>query len=314
MSTFPVELAPDNIRVDPDTGVTEIVEFFGDGPDRIFGTRHIPAGPVIGGLLICSSIHAELLNSYRMEIKLARNVAARGIAVQRFHYRGHGNSGEDVEGVTYDGMVRDAVTAAEHLREGGPAITSFLGTRWGALIAGSAAARFDGATLALWEPVVSAQQFFREAFRQRLIGDYVREGRVEGAPPDDVATEMQNRGFVEVMGYTINAALQATSEGRTLAGELGGAPRRVFIGQIGITNEPRVAYRKLMDAWQEAGFEVHVEIHRQEEISWFLPNARRTQETRQPLIEATADWLVEAHRQMAGLSAVAPSKGERNGR
>jgi hypothetical protein len=302
MSGFSIDRNREGVRVDPDTGTIEVVEFFGDGPGRIFGTRHLPAVPVIGGLVICSSIHAELLSSYRMEVALARAVAPRGIAVQRFHYMGHGHSDGRTEDVLYEGMVRDALAAAERLQHDGIEVTSFLGTRWGALPAASAVSRFDEAALALWEPVLSGEQFFREAFRARSISD-LRDGGGFGASHIDTDEEMRSRGFVEVTGFPIHSALYETSTARTLAEELGDTPRPLFIGQIGRGKEPRASYRNAMDGWRNAGLEVHLQIHRQEEISWFLPSARRKQDTNQPLIEATADWLVKTSRRTAPSSA-----------
>ena len=53
---------------------------------------------MLGGVVACPSIYQDLFAGYRDEVLLARSLAARGIAVQRFHYRGAGHSDGDVAG------------------------------------------------------------------------------------------------------------------------------------------------------------------------------------------------------------------------
>ena len=298
MSISAPNLEREGMRVDPETGTTEIVEFFGAQSQRLFSTRYIPARPPIGGLLVCPSIYAEHLNSYRMEVTLARLVAARGIAVQRFHYRGHGHSDGAPKDVSFQTMVQDAIDAASRLEGSGVTVGAFHGTRWGALIAASAARRSETGAVALWEPVMSADDYFREAFRAHRIGG-LREGGGQ-APRDTVGTEMQERGFAEVVGFPIYPAFVESSRGRTLESELSDGLHQIFIGQIGKAREPRPSYRRAIEAWRTANLEVHLEVHRQEEISWFLPNARRKQETRRPLIEATVNWLIATIKSQRG--------------
>src|SRR3989304_5088377 len=92
--------------------VHETAGFFGLPGERLFGGTHLPAGAIHGGLVISSSIGPEQLTSYRNEVVLARRLAAAGVAVQRFHYRGSGHSdGEDVD-LTLGTMVGGAAAAA----------------------------------------------------------------------------------------------------------------------------------------------------------------------------------------------------------
>src|SRR5207253_10522741 len=118
------------------------------------------------GVVICSSICNDFLHNYRREVELARELAANGIAVARFHYRGLGNSDGDEAAVTFDSMVDDAREATAHLRAlTGVSKVSFLGSRFGAPIAAALASGEVGAPLVLVDPTVEASKFFREAWR-----------------------------------------------------------------------------------------------------------------------------------------------------
>lgn len=287
-------------RIDADTGVTERVEFFGSGTERIFGTRYLPGGTIKGGLVVCSSIHAEMLNAYRREVLLARAVAGRGVVVQRFHYRGQGHSDGESSEMTFERLVDDAVTAAARLsEETGVASPAFLGTRFGALVAAAAVSRYEGAPLVLWDPIMDGEQFFKDAFRATMMSA-VKEQRGNAQSTANLLKDIEREGFTDVLGYAVHAQLLESTKGRSLAVELKGEPRPIFIGQIGRSSEPRPQYRHAIEDWTKLGFEVHLEILRQDEISWFLANERKLQESRQPLADASVDWLAES---IAGATA-----------
>ena len=67
-------------------GGREEVEFFGDG-ELLFGCRHVPAGDVRGGLVVCPPIFSDSGANYQREVRLGRQLAGAGIVVQRFHPR-----------------------------------------------------------------------------------------------------------------------------------------------------------------------------------------------------------------------------------
>ena len=239
------------VRTDGETGTREIVEFFGSRSEKLFGCRYIPGRAAIGALVICSSIHAEHLNSYRTEVLLGRAVAARGIAVERFQYRGHGHSDGESADATFETMVEDALDAVERIvATTGTSKLAFLGTRWGALIAAAAAYRYPGVPLALWDPVTTTDQFFKDAFRAKRIHE-LRQG-IEASSSEELLAQLRTQGLVDVFGYPIDRATYDSSVGRTLAGELGESERPVFIGQIGPGKDPRGHYRRVMEGWSTA--------------------------------------------------------------
>ena len=73
------------------TATTE-VRYLGPEGARIITVTHRPAGPVRGAVVIASPIQSEYLKNNRREVLIGRELAERGIAVRRFHYRGMGLS------------------------------------------------------------------------------------------------------------------------------------------------------------------------------------------------------------------------------
>ena len=152
-------------RTNIDTGTNDELSYFGGPGRRLYGCLHTPLRQeLIGGVVICSPTLVDFDRIYRREFSLAVSLAARGFAVQRFHYRGSGNS-EDIAGdATLETMAEDALTAAERLTDKtGADRLGFVGTRLGAFVSAAAARRHGSAPLSLWEPVVDPR--FTSAMR-----------------------------------------------------------------------------------------------------------------------------------------------------
>ncbi|HEY8547118.1 MAG TPA: alpha/beta hydrolase, partial [Acidimicrobiales bacterium] len=146
----------------------EEVELFGGAPGGglTFGCRHMPASEdVTAGVVICPPTHGDAAINYHREARLGRWLARAGVATQRFHYRGTGESDRlPPPGITFSTLVDDARQAAELLRERcGLERIGFLGTRVGALVAARAAAELDGAPLVLWQPVVDPRRYVNDS-------------------------------------------------------------------------------------------------------------------------------------------------------
>src|SRR4030095_10291544 len=129
-----------------------------------------PAHGASAGVLICPALHSDFERAYRMDVLLSRALSAHGYAVHRFHYRGHGNSEGVASEVTFETMREDALAAAQRLRRVAKVEPrAFVGTRWGALVAASAASEHDGAPLVLWEPTMQAARYLRAGGRERAV-------------------------------------------------------------------------------------------------------------------------------------------------
>jgi alpha/beta superfamily hydrolase len=291
-----VEQDPDAaVRVDPDAGVEDIVRFAGPVGRRLFTTLHLPPGRPAASLVMCSSMHSEFERNYRREVVVARGLAARGIAVIRFHYRGTGNSDDGSE-VTLDSMTEDASVATGWLAERTGVTPMFLGTRWGALVASAAANRVDGTPLVLWEPVVDAAAYFREAIRARAMGS-LKEGGSGGRGAHALEEELARLDHVDVLGYPIRRALHDSAVGRTLAGQVGDRPRPILVVQLGgRPQDLKREYSAMVERWRKMGFPVETGRVAIREAWWFTGERYEPTERRPAtleLAETTARWLLD---------------------
>ena len=242
-------------------------------------------------MVLCSSIHAELMSNYRKEVLLATRLAEQGIAVQRFHYRGTGNSEGSEEQVTLDAMQDDARTWARTLqRAASVEDVAFFGMRSGALVAGGAAAGFAGAPVALWQPVVDPMQYFREIFRARRMRE-LKAGRQPAAT--SLTDELAAAGMVDVLGYTVQRTLYDSTTDRRLTDEMGPSPRRVLLVQIERSPELNGTHRAAVDAWRGDGWEVDTQVVVHEPAWWFVGEDWKAEEIREEttlLVDTTVDW------------------------
>jgi acetyl esterase/lipase len=272
-------------RIDDRAGIAEEARFFGEAEELLYGCLHRPLGRVLGGVVICCSIHAELQESYRSEVLLARALARRGLAVQRFHYRGAGHSDGDPAQMTFERMRADALAAVARLRDdAGVSRPALLGARLGGLVAAAAARDLDGALVALWEPVQDPARYFREAVRARLI-HRLRTGEAGGP-----GGELGGASVVDILGYPVHRALYDSACARTLAGELSDRPRPVLLVQLSRSRDLRPDHRRLIDALGAAGLQVEVRIVAEQPGWWF---ARGTAHSLGPAGAATMGWLVD---------------------
>lgn len=264
------------------------------GQPAMLGFTHTPLDvPPVAGVVICSSLHADFIQNYRKEVLLSRALSARGLAVQRFHYRGSGNSSGSAENITFESLRDDALAAAEQLRtQAEVPQVAFLGTRFGALVAAAAAATSDG-PLVLWEPVLRAEGYFREAFRARMIRE-LKQGAVSAPSIDPLLEELRSTGSVEVLGYTIHRSLYESSVGKALVDELGKRPRPVLLVQISRASELRSDLGSLVSASTADGLTFETRVLAQDQPWWFAGEDWQPEEERvgtSALLTITSDWL-----------------------
>jgi alpha/beta superfamily hydrolase len=281
-------MSPSTVERQAANGGREIVGQFGPGPEQLIGATYVPRPAPIGGLVLAPSICNDFLRSYRREVVLARQLAHDGIAVQRFHYRGTGNSAGDELDLTFDRMIEDITVARARLVEVvGTVPLAFLGTRYGALTAAAAAGSAPHAPLVLIEPTVSGDRFFRETWRAP-IAHAIRDGVVP-TTRHDLLSQLETEGCVDVLGHTVGHQLYRSSLGRTLVDELGHVPRPVLLVQLGGPSGLRADNERLLTTLHQRGFPVDVEITGDEQAWWFF------QEDEAPPVEqlpAVAAWLV----------------------
>ncbi len=268
-------------------GVTEEIGYFGSDP-RMFGCLHLPKGQAKAALVVCSSTHAELLKAYHLEVLLARELAAAGIAVHRFHYRGDGNSeGADTD-LTLPAMKAATREAHERVVErSGAERLGVVGVRLGAFPAVSLAAEAGGASVLLWDPVLDTDRFMKDAIRSHAISALKGDAKPERV--EQVLARLEAEGSVELLGYELTSAFHASIAGQMLADHVP-TKSQVLIVPFGSLNT-----EALTERWQAAGVDIN-DLQGTGREAWWL-DEQATEDRNQrgaTLVRRSAEWLIEA--------------------
>lgn len=135
------------------TPASEPCQFGRDG--ALLGMYHGVEGHARLGVLMCPPLGQTLMRTHRIYRQLANGLAASGVCVLRFDYRGSGDSAGDSLSLDWQHCLADIRSAAAELRvrSGCVAVAGF-GARLGGSLALAAAASTGFARLILWDPVL----------------------------------------------------------------------------------------------------------------------------------------------------------------
>jgi acetyl esterase/lipase len=271
------------------------VHYFGAVGRRLFAALHLPSGEPELGVIVCPPIHAETARNYRREVLLARNLADRGAAVLRFHYRGAGNSDGHSTELDLETMLDDTRLAVAHIRDmGGVETLAFVGTRLGATAAATAAAENAGSPLALWDPVVEPDRYFRELFRARMMTE-IKRGSAKGSSTEQFIDRMDREGSVEVAGYPITRRLFRSARSYPLRDVVVAGLGPVMIIEMNGQERLRKETVALAADWRDAGVTVETRLVAHTEAWWFGASAREgTLDARvaaQEIVPPTVDFV-----------------------
>ncbi len=245
--------------------------------------------------LICPPLHAEFTRNYRREVLLLAGSSWPRASRSSGSTTGVPETAIVRSDVTFDTMRDDAQESLEHLASAcGMEVGSIVGARWGALVAAATASRLPGVGVVLWDPLVEASTFFRDAFRASRI-QKLKGGDEPPAPGEDLGVRLKAGQAVDVVGYTIEGGLYASSLGRSLEGELGSSPRSVLLLQVGPLKDVRPDLAGVAERWRAARLDVEIQVIRGEG-SWWLVDDRRQDEGKSSmtveLVNSTAAWIV----------------------
>jgi len=268
----------------------EEVAYFGASP-RMYGVTHLPKGVPRASVVICSSTHAELLKSYRLEVVLARELAARGFAVQRFHYKGEGNSEGDLSELTLPAMVDAARQATSRIVDSaGTEDLVFVGVRLGAYPATILATEFDGTPLVFWDPVLDTDRFMKDALRSHAIAAIKGE-----AKPESVKQSLQRLdrdGSIDLLGYDIRSTFHSSIKGKKLSDHSPEGSDVLIIPFGSLNTKP------LAQVWADKGIPLTT-LDKADSGAWWLVEevAEDRMKRGENLAARTADWIVAATSQ-----------------
>lgn len=248
-------------------GYSVTVDLVGPAGQGRFIQIFTPAEPPTGGVVVCSPLYSEATRNERREFLAGLAWARHGLATVRFHYRGWGHSEGDPETATFDWLVQDALSAAEALRtRAGIDRLTFLGTRFGAIVAAAASSDDETAPLVFWQPTLSGSDFYREVFRARQMGSIARGQTVGGS--SEAVQELQEQGFIDAIGHRVSAAMFNSAHERSLSESISGN-RAVLLVQMSRADQMSPAYASFLDKLRDRGCEVTSAMTPHDGSWWF---------------------------------------------
>jgi len=284
------------VRIDALTGLREEAEFVGEGDERLFALRYTPPGALTAGVVVCEPLLAQFIAHYRTGTVLARLLARHGLAVQRFHYRGTGNSDGSVDSLDLDSMTEDAIAAAERLKEAtGVERVAYLGIKIGGYPA--AAASQDGGELILDSPPLTGRIYIRNAFRSHAV--VMMQSGVPTASTAELQQALQETDDVNLLGCRLSKHLHDSLESRTLTDQLGDTPRRTLLIASERAGELKPEAKELQALLEERGFDVSITVRAKEDPLWYVEHSAPEDrpETHQ-VANAIAGWMnLESNRE-----------------
>ena len=247
-------------------------EFTADG---VFSVTVLPLGVPRAGVVICPSLYEDSMRNSRREVLLARRLAALGVAVGRFYYRGTGYSMGVNNDLAWPGILEDANDAWARLRArvGDDVPFGLMSARFGSLVAAALASRQPKCPIALWEPVTRGHAYVRDLARMERVALLTGAHR----EPQPVAPPIPPSLASEIGGLSLD--------------ELAGGG----LGPVLVVRLGRAASAGAQSDDEEvAGLSSSVE-HREypEEGTWWAGTRAETRDSLDPwpLIDDTASWL-----------------------
>jgi len=179
--------------------------------ERIFAGHHRPTLPASQAVVMCHPLGEEKLWSHRVFVSLARELAAAGIAVLRFDFRGEGDSDRPFERSDFESRIQDTCLAVDTVRALNPTVdkVTLIGLRLGASVAAAAAARrSDVGRLVLWDPVLDGAAYMQTVLRLNLMFQMAIHQRVV-TNREALAAQLAAGGSVNIEGYQLAEPLFA---------------------------------------------------------------------------------------------------------
>ncbi len=250
-------------------GVRSTAAFLDTPGGRIFAVLHEGPDAPRTAVVVCPPVYAEAVRNQRRELVLGWELSAAGIAAARFQYRGSGHSDGEPTDMTFDEMVHDAVTVADHVQTTTRAeILGFVGTRLGALVAAAASQQFADGPLVMWEPPIDLGRYYNEVFRARMIGLLKRGER--SVSTKDLMETFATEGVMDVVGNPLAYSLYRSTIDLDVAQLiLDAGSKRMLIVQMSVKPEIRQGLAALVDRCAEAGAHVEATAVSYDEAWWF---------------------------------------------
>jgi pimeloyl-ACP methyl ester carboxylesterase len=212
------------------------------------------------GWVVCHAFGLDQINLQPFEVPLARELAAAGFPVLRYHAQGFGDSELSIEHVGLASMVECAIQAAALLRdEAGVTALGTFGARLGGTVAAMAGERAGASALALWDPVVRGRTYTTRLARFSSTSELVTRGRaqIQARNPMDVLRET---GAIDVQGVPLPEALFDELSAIELTEAVTRFRGRSLVVQPSRSGQPRSELESFVGHLSELGGEAALEI------------------------------------------------------
>lgn len=192
---------------DPQAGISE--EFLqprlGLGETVAVLTRPLGRSAPVAWV-ICHSFGIEQIHLSRLDVIVARALAAAGFPVLRYSGQGYGDSQLGMEVVGLASHLAEAEDAVQLMRrQEGVEQVGTLGARFGGAVAAIVAERLDLPLLGLWDPVVRGSQYVRELLRSEVLSGIVESGEGGGSTHlTQIREELDSKGWTDIKGWLLS--------------------------------------------------------------------------------------------------------------
>ena len=265
---------------------TEERRYFDSDGRPLYGVMYRaerPGAPIVLFSNSFSENHCEA----RAEAIAARIIAAKGYSAFLYHPRAHGDSTGDLEDVTFEGLIEDAVNAATYARNrSGASQIVWVGIRFGALVAAHAIRRVaDSTGLALWEPVLSARDYFTKSMRHVIYYE-MSQGDRPSLTVDQMSERLKREGKISVLGFDLHRKFFESAEQLELLDALQPWRGPTLIAQFQKHSRLSREHNRLLETLAGRGLSVRAVLHRGPDgiDSWWTPEG---------IARQTGDWLDE---------------------
>lgn len=209
----------------------------------IYGTHYLPAGASPRAvMLLAEPFGEEKRCAYRLLVRLARQLAERGIAVMRYDLSGTGDSAGRHGDAEWRHWQEEFAAQIAQVRElpGTPPLL-FLGARAGALLAAGAVTAETRALIML-EPLLNGDELLRDLERRQKIKDMM-----SGASKSQSADEQWSAGQpVDFGGFVVSAAMAEQLRSAQLITSLAAMPAGCALQLIRVSGA-----KTYPPAWQD---------------------------------------------------------------
>lgn len=176
------------------------------------------AGAPLGSIVYLHPFAEEMNKSRRMAALQSRSFAAQGYAVLQIDLFGCGESAGEFGEARWEIWKEDAALAVDWIRKHAAEPVKLWGLRLGALLAldyaKESAQQF--ASVLLWQPVTSGEQFLTQFLRLRVTSEMLSSG-VASTGTGDLRSQLAAGNAVEVAGYELSPQLARSIDGLRVA-------------------------------------------------------------------------------------------------